>query len=144
MSKILDAVSIAVSYGLMGDVCAVMSPKAFEVLNADLSALRAYDQSYRSSQSENGSESLVFHAQTGKIKVLSSPFQKDGLCHIFVPEETKRIGATDATFVKRHGTSEALILESATTSGAEMRVYSHQALFVEAPRHAVVMAGITY
>jgi len=144
MSKLLDAVSLAVSYGLAGDVCAVMAPKAFEVLNADLAALRAYDSSYRSAGATNGYESLEFHAQTGKIEILSSPFQKDGMCHIFVPEETKRIGATDATFVKRHGTSEALILESATTSGAEMRVYSHQALFVEAPRHTVVLDGITY
>ena len=144
MPKILDAIALTASYGGSQDVCAVVSPKGFEVLNSDLAALRQYDGSYQAANGENGYEALRYHSQVGAVEIMSHPFQKDGMCHIFVPEETKRIGAGDLSFIRRHGSNEALILESSTTASAEMRVYSHQALFIECPRHTVVLDGITY
>ena len=144
MAKILDAVSIPASFGLADDVLCIVSPKNFEVLNNDLAALRMYDSSYSGAKAESGSETLKFHGQTGIIEVLPHPFQKDGSVHIVPPARMKRIGATDLTFIRRHGTSEALILETADTASAEMRVYSHQALFIEAPRETVVMDGVTF
>jgi len=146
MAKILDALSIPASFGLSGmRAVAVVSPKAFEVLNTDQAALRKYDVSYRPNKASAGSEGLVYHSQTGELEILPHPFQKDGLCHIFVPDETKRIGASDLSFVTRGGgNSPQLILESANNASSEMRVQSHQALFIECPRHTVVMAGITY
>lgn len=141
--KLVEAVGLTASYGASAPACAMVSPRAFEVLNSDQAALRQYDASY-SSNAKTGFRGIKFSCQVGDIEIVSNPFQKDGNAHIFVPSETKRIGATDLTFIRRHGDSEALILENSNTAGAEMRCYSHQAIFVEAPRHTVVMDGITY
>ena len=145
MAKILDALSIAASYGLQGmrAVC-VVSPKAFEVLNSDQAALRKYDASYRPAKAESGAEGLVYHSQTGELEIMSHAFQKDGLAHIFVPEEMRRIGAADLEFVIRGGSQPQLILESADAPTSEMRTQSHQAIYSEVPRHMVVLDGITY
>lgn len=145
MAKLLDALSMAASYGLNGmRATAVVSPKAFEVLNTDQAALRKYDVSYRPAKAESGAEALVYHAQTGELEILPHWAQKDGMAHIFVPDETHRIGASDLGFVIRGGNPPQLILESATTAASEMRMQSHQAIWVEFPRHTVVLDGITY
>ena len=145
MSKILDALAAPASFGLMGlKSMAVVAPKAFEVMNTDLAALRAFNVNYRPASAENGFEGLTFHGQTGPVEVLAHPFQKDGYVHIFVPEEMQRIGASDLSFIDRGGPTPRLILEAANSPASEMRVQSHQALFCELPRHTVVMGGITY
>jgi len=144
-NKLLDALSITASYGLMGmEAVAVVPPKAFEVLNSDQAALRRYDVSYRPAKAESGQESLLYHAQTGSLRVLPHPFQKDGMIHIFVPEETHRYGSSDVTFIDRKTGTDRLILESATSTSSEMRAFSQQALFVDLPRHTVVLDGCTY
>lgn len=145
MAKVLDALSIAAQFGLMGQkaVC-VVSPKAFEVLNSDQAALRKYDVSYRPAKGETGNEALCYYAQTGELEILPHPFQKDGMAHIAVPEEFHRIGASDLSFIDRGGPQPRLILESANTPSSEMRIQSHQAIYSEMPRHVVVLDGITY
>jgi hypothetical protein len=143
MAKLLEALSIAASFGLMNmRAVAVVSPKMFEVLNSDQAALRKYDVSYRPAKAESGSEALVYHSQTGTLEILPHAFQKDGLAHIFVPDEAHRIGASDLSFVVRNGNQ--LILEAADSPATEMRVQSHQAIYLEAPRHCVAIDGITY
>lgn len=132
------------SFGNSKDVIAVVSPKVFEILNSDQAAQRLYDSSYDPSQAQNGMKGIKFYGQTGVIEIVPDLFQKDGLIHIFPPEEAHRPGATDCTFLKRFGdASESLILENADSPSSEMRAQSNQALLLEAPRHAVVMAGVT-
>jgi hypothetical protein len=143
MGKLLEAMASPVAFGAEGEYLAVVSPKAFEVLNTDLAALRMLDSSY-GKKGENGFGSIKYYYQNGSLEILAHPLQKDGLCHVFNPDEAKRIGATDLTFISRRGTEEALILELANSAGAEMRCYANQALFVEAPRRTTVLAGITY
>lgn len=142
--KLLEAAGLAASYGLMDELVAVISPRAFEVLNSDVAALRQYDVSYSPAKAENGASKLVFNGQTGPIEVLSHPFQKDGLAHLFCPNEALRVGASDVGFITRQGSEDKLILESSTVAASEMRAYSNQALFVSQPRHTVRMAGLTY
>ena len=142
--KLLEAVGLMASYNLYDDVTAVMATRAFEVLNSDIAALRQFDVSYSESRAKNGQKALQFFGQTGMIEVMSHPFQKDGLCHIYTPSEAMRVGATDISFITRQGSDDKLILESATSAGSEMRCYSNQALFLNQPRHSVRLAGITY
>lgn len=144
MGKLLEALATPVSFGAEGDYKAVLAPRAFEVLNSDLAALRMLDKSYSEGRGENGFGSLKYHYQNGSLEIISHPLQKDGLCHVFNPKEFKRIGATDLTFITRKGDSEVLILELANSAGSEMRCYANQALFCEAPRRQTVLAGITY
>lgn len=144
MGKLLEALATPVSFGAEGDYMAVLAPRAFEVLNSDLSALRSLDKTYDGGRGENGFGTLKYHYQNGSIEIVAHPLQKDGLCHVFNPKECKRIGATDLTFITRKGDSEVLVLELANSAGSEMRCYTNQALFVEAPRRSTVLAGITY
>lgn len=143
MGKLLEAMASPVAFGAEGDYLAVVSPKAFEVLNTDLAALRMLDSSY-GKKGENGFGSIKYYYQNGSLEILAHPLQKDGLAHVFNPDEAKRIGATDLTFISRRGSEEALILELANSAGAEMRCYANQALFIEAPRRTTLLAGITY
>lgn len=143
-AKLLEAAGLAASYGLMDELVAVISPRAFEVLNSDVAALRQYDVSYSPAKAENGASKLVFNGQTGSIEVMSHPFQKDGLAHLFCPNEALRVGASDVSFITRQGSEDKLILESSTAAASEMRAYSNQALFISQPRHTVRMAGLTY
>jgi len=143
MGKLLEALATPVAFGAEGDYVAVVSPKAFEVLNSDLAALRMLDSSY-GKKGQNGFGSIMYYFQTGTLEILSHPLQKDGLVHVFNPSEAKRIGATDLTFVTRRGSEDALILELSGSAGAEMRCYANQALFIEAPRRTTVLAGVTY
>lgn len=144
MGKMLEALATPVSYGAEGEYVAVLAPRAFEVLNTDLAALRMLDKSYDSKRGENGFGSLKYHFQNGSLEILAHPLQKNGLVHVFNPKECKRIGATELTFINRRGSEEVLILELANTAGSEMRCYANQALFMEAPKRSTVMAGVTY
>ncbi len=143
MGKLLEALATPVAFGAEGDYLAVVSPKAFEVLNTDLAALRMLDASY-GKKGQNGFGSITYYFQNGTLEIMAHPLQKDGLCHVFNPSEAKRIGATDLTFITRRGSEDALILELSGSAGAEMRCYVNQALFIEAPRRTSVLAGITY
>lgn len=143
-AKLMEACGQIAAYGSVQKLVAVVSPKAFEVLNTDQAALRKYDASYKPSKGETGVEGLVFHSQVGPVEILPHQFQKDGYAHLFAPDEALRTGATDITFIQRHGTGEKLIMESATTPAGEMRTYSSQQLFIEQPRHLNVLSGITY
>ena len=128
----------------MDELIAVISPRAFEVINSDVAALRQYDVSYSPAKAENGSSALKFNGQTGPIEIMPHAFQKDGLAHMFCPNEALRVGASDISFITRQGSEDKLILESSTVAASEMRAYSNQALFLAQPRHSVRMAGITY
>jgi hypothetical protein len=143
MGKLLEALATPVAFGAEGDYLAVVSPRAFEVLNTDLAALRMLDSSY-GKKGQNGFGSITYYFQNGTLEIMAHPLQKDGLCHVFNPSEAKRIGATDLTFITRRGSEDALILELSGSAGAEMRCYVNQALFIEAPRRTSVLAGITY
>ena len=144
LGKILEAVGLTAAYGLMDDVIVVIPTKAFEILNTDMAALRQYDVSYTDARAKTGTRALTFFGQTGSIEIMPHPFQKDGMAHIIAPSEFVRVGATDISFITRQGSEDKLILESSTSAGTEMRVYSNQAPFCEMLRHTVNMDGITY
>lgn len=145
MQGFLDGVRLAVEMGLESDMLAVVSPKCFEVLNSDVAALRRYDSSYSTTEGKNGVESIKYHGQSGTLEIMPHLFQKDGQAHLIAPEEWKRIGATDLTFITRGANGEEkLILELPNSPSSEMRCYFNGATFCEAPARAVVLDGITY
>lgn len=145
MANILQGVARGVEMGLEDDVLCVVSPKAFEVLNEDVAALRKYDQSYEVQEGVNGVENIKYHGQSGTVEIMPHLFQKDGQAHIIAPAEWKRIGATDLTFITRGSNGEErLILELPNSPSSEMRCYFNGAYFSEAPAHSIVLDGITY
>jgi hypothetical protein len=145
MQTFLDGARRAVELGLESDMLAVVSPKCFEILNEDVAALRKYDSSYSVKEGENGVENIKYHGQSGTLEIMPHLFQKDGQAHLIAPEEWKRIGATDLTFITRGANGEEkLILELPNSPSSEMRCYFNGAVFCEAPARAVALTGITY
>ena len=145
MTQVLAGVARGVEMGLEEDVLCIVSPKAFEVLNDDVAALRKYDSSYEVKEGVNGVENIRYHGQSGTVEIMPHLFQKDGMAHIIPPNEWKRIGATDLTFITRGANGEEkLILELPNSPYSEMRCYFNGAYFSEAPAHCVVLDGITY
>lgn len=144
MNVVLDGVRRAAELGLEDDTLCVLSPKAFQVLNTDVAALRKYDSSYSVKEGKNGVQEIQYYGQCGLTTIVPHLFQKNGQAHIISPKEWRRIGAKDLGFITRHGTNEKLILEVADSPASEMRCSFNGAAFCEAPAHAVVLDGITY
>lgn len=145
MEVILDAVRLGAEQGLADDVVAIVSPRAFQVLNSDLAALRRLDRSYSTKEGENGTEEILYHGQTGTVRIMPHLYQKDGLAHIICPKEWHRVGATaDFGFITRRGNEEKLLLELPDSPAAEMRAMFIGAIYCEAPSHQTAVSGITY
>lgn len=145
MAKVMAGVSSLVDRGCMTDLVCLMSPRAYEVLNTDMAALRRLDSSYRYSKAESGSESLCFYGQNGKLEIVPHLYVKWGDAFILPPKELKRIGSTEITF-KRPGASgdQEIFRESTDTAGFELRAYTAQALLPNRLNWLVKLSGITY
>lgn len=145
MEKILDAVRLGAEMGLMDDVVAIVSPRAFQVLNNDLAALRRLDRSYSTKEGENGTEEILYHGQTGTVRIMPHLYQKDGLFFVINPKQWHRVGATsDFGFITRGGNGERLIIELPNNPASEMRAFFLGAIYCDTPSHNVVGTGISY
>ena len=144
MEKLLDGVRRCVEMGLEDEAVAIVSPKAFQKLNSDLSALREFDSSWKKTDGENGVEEISYYGQNGRLKVMPHLYQKDGQIHIIAPKEWRRIGAKDLGFITPSGPDERLLFDVADSGSKELRCYFNGAVFCEAPAHAAVLDGITY
>jgi hypothetical protein len=142
MAQVLKGIAKAASRGLEGDVICTVSPTTYESNNTDQAALRRFGM--KESKAESGFGGIVYEGQTGLIEIVPHIYEKDGMAHAFPPNEAKRIGATDLTFITRgsNGKSDQLIRELTDKGGSEMRCYSNQALFVDYPAHVVVFDSI--
>jgi uncharacterized protein YmfQ (DUF2313 family) len=65
---------------------------------------------------------------------------KAGEAFIFPPKRCKRIGAQEVSF-KTPGREDEIFLQLANNAGFELRVYTYQALFIEAPAKCVKISG---
>ncbi len=140
---IQDAVAKAVNKGLLTKCAVLVSPKGWAVLNSDQAALRVFDSSFSSKKFENGAEAIVFHGPNGALEVRSHPFVKDGDAFIVPLESVIRIGSVDLSFGVP-GMDEQFFTLVSGTNAVELQCMADQAIFVEAPGHAVFMTGITY
>lgn len=141
MAKILRAVSRAVNRGLDEDVVCFVNPYTWQDLHADQAALRVFDGSYKPSVGESGVEKIVYHGQNGKIEVMSHSVVKAGEAFILPLKRVVRIGAQDVSF-KFPGFGEQVFFPLPSNAGYEMRLYTDQALFLNAPAKCVKVTGI--
>jgi hypothetical protein len=104
MAQILKGLALSVNQGgLDEDVMLFVSPKTFESLNDDISALRSMDSSYKSALGELGVRAIKFHYQGGMVEVVSHPFMKEGEAFSVPKSALRRIGACDIEFVQDDG-----------------------------------------
>lgn len=140
-AKVQDAIAVAVEKGLDSEVCVFVNPRTWSDLLTEQSALRQYDSSYKTSESENGSQEITFYAQNGKVKIIPSIFVKEGYSYVLCLEEMLRVGSTDVTF-KRPDQGENFFREIEDAAGYELRAYSDQALLCFAPGKNTLITGI--
>lgn len=144
MGKILDAVSQAVDRGLDEEVILGVCPKAYEVLNADLSSNRHFDGSYSREKAENGSQQIVFNGQMGQIKLKVMPFLKRGDAVAFPVSQLKMVGSADVGMGVPGTDGRDVFIHLQTQNAIEARSFSDLALLCLAPARCVAISGITY
>jgi hypothetical protein len=139
---IQDAIARGVEKGLDSDVCVFVNPRSWADLLTEQAALRMYDQSYRTSESENGSQEITFHGQNGKVEIVPSIYVKGGYAYVLAMEDFMRVGSTDITF-RRPGQGDDFFRELENNAGYELRAYTDQAAFCMAPGRSTLIANIT-
>jgi len=140
-TKLNQAVARAVEKGLETKVLAFVNPRGWANMLSDQAALRKYDQSYSVEKLQNGSRSILFHAQNGEIEIEPSIYVKEGFAYLLSLDDWMRIGSTDMTF-KRPGQGEEFFRDLENSAAYELRLYTDQALFCSAPGRNVLISGI--
>lgn len=125
--------------GGSGEYLVLVNPTGFANLMSDQGALRRYDKADSPTKYEVGASDITFYTQTGSMKIMGHPMQKEGYAHGIPVRKYKRIGASDITFetakmegVDTKGASQ-FFLPIPDKNGVEFRCYSDQALFTSAP-----------
>ena len=144
MGKLLDALSLAVDRGLDEKVILLVCPKAYEVLNADLSASRHFDGSYSREKLENGAQSIAYNGQMGQVEVRVHPFLRRGDAVAFPTSQLKLIGSTDVGMGVPGTDGRDIFFHLPTKNAIEARSFSDLALLCLAPARLVYITGITY
>lgn len=143
LGKIEDACALATARGAEDEELSVLiNPNSYANLVTEASSARRYDGSYSKKKLENGARELEYHGPNGIIKIVAHPFVKQGEGFVFPVSRAKRIGSTDITFDLPGFAGPALYLPSPTNTGVEVRVFTSQALFHEAPSHCVYLSNI--
>lgn len=140
--KLLKAISKCVQRGLNQKAVVLVNPETWAGLNSDLAALRRFDGSYSASKGEMGVESIKYMGQNGEIEVISHNIVKEGEAFVFPPKKVKRIGSQDISF-KTPGREDEIFLQLPSNAGYEMRVYTSQAIFIDAPAQCAYISGFT-
>lgn len=140
-AKIQSAAARAVEKGLDGKLLALVNPRTWANLMTDQAALRQYDSSYSKSVSENGAESIKFHSQNGLIEIEASIYVKEGYSYLLSLEDWFRVGSTDMTF-KRPGQGDEFFRDVENSAAYELRLYTDQALFCQAPGKNCLITAI--
>lgn len=139
--KVIDAIAEGANRGLSEDVTVFLNPKAWGNISTDQAALRRYGANYSPAKTQNGSESVEFYSQTGKVTLVPHIFIKEGDAFVLPLKRVKRLGATDVTF-RRPGRPDDIFLELTGNAGYELRLYTDQAVFIETPARAVLVNNI--
>lgn len=145
-SKVQSAVAVAVGRGLLDEVTVYVNPKTWSNMNTEQAALRMYDSSYSTGKLTNGTRTLEYIGQNGKMSIVPHPFVKQGDAFVAPTKYMKRIGATDISFNLKgkagQMSNEAMFQNLQDSNGFQYRLYSNQSLFLEAPAKFVKITGI--
>lgn len=140
LAKVQAAIAKGVEKGLDEDVKCLVNPNAWKDLLSDEAALRRHAP-MSSKGVEAGAEMITFYSQNGKVEIVPSTYIKEGYAFIIAPKMFKRIGSTDVTF-KVPGRDDEFFLHLSSNAGYELRCFTEQALFCEAPGKQVVITAI--
>lgn len=141
-SHMEHAIALGVAKGLEGDVTVFVNPTTWADLLTEQAALRRTDSSYSTTDVENGSKSITFFGQNGKVAIEPSIYVKQGYAYCLSVDEFMRMGSSDVSFkIPGMGENE-YIRQLENTAAVELRVWTDQALFTSAPGHSILITSI--
>lgn len=142
--KLNAAIAIAVGRGLISDVTVYVNPLTWGNLLNQQNALRHYDTSYSPSKVQNGSKSIEFYSQTGKLTIKVHPFVKPGDAFAVPTNKLHRVGSTDITFQVPGpgGKDKDMFQDLVDSAGYQYKLYTGQTLFCSSPAQLVKINNI--
>lgn len=140
--KLQNALALAVNRGLDSDVMILMSPLTFANLVDEQSGARRLDESYSEDKQKNGSKKLEFFGPNGVMEIKPHIFMHAGIAMILPKDEVIRMGPVDGVTSTLPGMPGEFFVQSQTFAAYEMRNYANEAIFIEAPAHAVYIINI--
>lgn len=143
-AKLQQAVALAQARGLAEDVDVVVNPSTWVDLLNQQAALRMYDSSFSNSKVDNGSKSIEFFSQNGKMTIHSHIYVKEGEAFVLPFSRAVRIGSTDITFNIPGSDSGKVFQQQANAAGFEYRLYTQQSMLVETPAKCVKITNIVH
>lgn len=140
--KIQAALALGVNRGLDSDSITLVSPNTFANLVDEQSGARLYDSSYSGQKGENGFKKLEFFGPNGVNTIQPHIFMQQGFAMIIPKDEVIRMGPVENVTNTLPGMPGDFFVQSQTYAAYELRCYANQAIFIEAPAHAVILTGI--
>lgn len=141
LAKIERAIALAVAKGLDTDVTVLVSPATWADLLVEQTALRKFDSSYSPDGLKSGAKSITFYGQNGMVSIEPTIYCKEGFAYILDMDSFLRVGACEVTF-ERPGGEGKFFQDLEARAGYQLRAFSDQALFCDAPGRSVVISGI--
>lgn len=150
ISKVMNAMY---EKGCENDVVGLISHKAFtNLMNGASITVSSTSQSPLSQTRLNqsgapgglsvGFNKIEYTEQNGKVTLLPHTYVKEGNAYFLSKSDWMRIGATDLTFQLPDSDGKEFIRPMADNAGFELRCWSHQAPFCQAPGRSGVITGI--
>ena len=98
MDNIFEGCELGAARGMDGETKLYMNNQTWRKLLTNQAALRVYDVKYSPNALTNGAMELQFYAGTGLVKLIGSPYIKEGYAFLLQPSKWFRVGATDISF----------------------------------------------
>jgi hypothetical protein len=141
--KLQAAIALGVNRGLETDSITLISPNTFANLVDEQAGARLYDSSYSGAKGENGFRKLEFFGPNGVNTIQPHIFMHQGEAMILPEDEVTRMGPVESVTNTLPGMPGDFFVQSQTYAAYELRCYANQAIFIEAPAHAVFLKNIT-
>lgn len=150
LSKVMNAMY---EKGCENDVVGLISHKAFtNLMNGASITIAATSTSPLAAQRQNqdykpggltmGYDKIQYQEQNGLVTLLPHTYVKEGNAYLLSKKDWMRIGATDLTFALPDSDGKEFVRPMSDNAGFELRAWSHQAPFCQAPGRSGVITGL--
>ncbi len=154
---LLQAATKAINRGFQGRALAILSPKAWAVLNSRIVSQQVFDQSYAPTQQSEGVDKILVRGNGVILECISHAYMAEGECLIVPKDYVKRIGALmenskvdadgmggrDVSFTIP-GSPYEFIFPVLGKTAVELQCRTSQAVYCQRPAWMVLGTGITY
>jgi hypothetical protein len=142
LQKFQEAVAGAVNKGgLEGDLDVWLNPRSWATIASTEAGLRVYDSSYKSSEAEQGFESVCFYTQAGKATFRPHRQVREGIAIAMHSPSWSRSGSAEVSF-QVPGIAQDVIFPLQNQAGYAFRSYSDQYIFNHEPAKQIYFYNI--